>query len=148
MLAVSQPHWVCHHSWCVHFPCLHCRNAAFINSCQVPPCKSVKQHLPEPISHEGRGSSHHVPSSSDHEASNSGLHPFSRLRDLHFCLIISQARILEQVAIPFFRGSARPRDQTHLGFLAWQADPSRRGLTPRGSLECNPEIPAFPGEEN
>ena len=22
------------------------------------------------------------------------------------------------------------------------------GLTPRGSLECNPEIPAFPGEEN
>ena len=23
---------------------------------------------------------------------------------------------------------------------------SRRGLTPRGSLECNPEIPAFPGE--
>ena len=25
--------------------------------------------------------------------------------------------------------------------------PSRRGLTPRGSQECNPEIPAFPGEE-
>ena len=25
--------------------------------------------------------------------------------------------------------------------------PSRRRLTPRGSLECNPEIPAFPGEE-
>ena len=25
--------------------------------------------------------------------------------------------------------------------------PSRRGLTPRGSLECNPENPAFPGEE-
>ena len=24
---------------------------------------------------------------------------------------------------------------------------SRRGLTPRGSLECNPEIPAFPREE-
>ena len=24
---------------------------------------------------------------------------------------------------------------------------TRRGLTPRGSLECNPEIPAFPGEE-
>ena len=23
--------------------------------------------------------------------------------------------------------------------------PSRRGLTPRGILECNPEIPAFPG---
>ena len=26
--------------------------------------------------------------------------------------------------------------------------PSRRGLTPRGILECNPEIPAFPGEEH
>ena len=26
--------------------------------------------------------------------------------------------------------------------------PSRRGLTPRGSLQCKPEIPAFPGEEN
>ena len=25
--------------------------------------------------------------------------------------------------------------------------PSRRGLTPQGSLECNLEIPAFPGEE-
>ena len=23
--------------------------------------------------------------------------------------------------------------------------PSRRALTPRGNLECNPEIPAFPG---
>ena len=26
--------------------------------------------------------------------------------------------------------------------------PSRRGLTPRGSLECNPEILVFPGEEH
>ena len=34
------------------------------------------------------------------------------------------------------------RGELSLGF------PSRRGLTPRGSLECNPEIPAFPGEEN
>ena len=25
--------------------------------------------------------------------------------------------------------------------------PSRRGLTPWGRLECNPEVPAFPGEE-
>ena len=25
--------------------------------------------------------------------------------------------------------------------------PSRRGLTPRGRLECNPEMPAFHGEE-
>ena len=28
---------------------------------------------------------------------------------------------------------------------AWRA--SRRGLTPRGSLECNPDIPVAPGEE-
>ena len=25
--------------------------------------------------------------------------------------------------------------------------PSRKGLTPQGSLECNPEITAFHGEE-
>ena len=34
---------------------------------------------------------------------------------------------------------ATREDSGVLGF------PSRRGLTPRGSLECNPEIPAFPG---
>ena len=44
------------------------------------------------------------------------------------------------------QGAPRDREATReesgvLGF------PSRRGLTPRGSLECNPEIPAFPGEE-
>ena len=44
------------------------------------------------------------------------------------------------------RGFQETRDASReesgvLGF------PSRRGLTPRGSLECNPEIPAFPGEE-
>ena len=44
------------------------------------------------------------------------------------------------------RGLQEPRVATReesgvLGF------PSRRGLTPRRSLECNPEIPAFPGEE-
>ena len=44
------------------------------------------------------------------------------------------------------QGATRDRVATReengvLGF------PSRRGLTPRGSLECNPEIPAFPGEE-
>ena len=44
------------------------------------------------------------------------------------------------------RGLHEPRVATReesgvLGF------PSRRGLTPQGSLECNPEIPAFPGEE-
>ena len=47
---------------------------------------------------------------------------------------------------PSLRGLQETRVATReeirvLGF------PSRRGLTPRGSLECNPEIPAFPGEE-
>ena len=48
--------------------------------------------------------------------------------------------------LPVNRGLEKTRVATReesgvLGF------PSRRGLTPRGSLECNPEIPAFPGEE-
>ena len=30
---------------------------------------------------------------------------------------------------------------------AWCAAVHGRGLTPRGSLECSPEIPAFPGDE-
>ena len=38
-------------------------------------------------------------------------------------------------------GTGSPALGLCLGF------PSRRGLTPRGSLECKPEIPAFPGEE-
>ena len=42
----------------------------------------------------------------------------------------------------FSRVAATREESGVLGF------PSRRGLTPRGSLECNPEIPAFPGEEN
>ena len=48
---------------------------------------------------------------------------------------------------------------THSRILAWRIlwteepgglqsmELQRRGLTPRGSLECNPEIPALPGEE-
>ena len=49
-------------------------------------------------------------------------------------------------ALEAAQGAAKDRVATReesgvLGF------PSRRGLTPRGSLECNPEIPAFPGEE-
>ena len=39
------------------------------------------------------------------------------------------------------------KDAQHHSLLE-KCIPSRRGLTPRGSLECNPEIPAFPGEEN
>ena len=31
---------------------------------------------------------------------------------------ILQARILEQVAIPFFRGSSQPRDQTHISCVS------------------------------
>ena len=45
------------------------------------------------------------------------------------------------------RGLQETRDtnRAESGVLGF---PWRRGLTPRGSLECNPEIPAFPGEEN
>ena len=43
------------------------------------------------------------------------------------------------------RRRARVATREESGVLGF---PSRRGLTPRGSLECNPEIPAFPGEEN
>ena len=32
---------------------------------------------------------------------------------------ILQARILEQVAISFFRGSSQPRDWTHVSFISW-----------------------------
>ena len=42
------------------------------------------------------------------------------------------------------RDGARVATQEESGVLGF---PSRRGLTPRGSLKCNPEIPAFPGEE-
>ena len=56
-------------------------------------------------------------------------------------------RLFCPVSVRPLRGLQEPRVATReesgvLGF------PSRRGLTPRGSLECNPEIPAFPGEEN
>ena len=44
-----------------------------------------------------------------------------------------------------FPTQARVATREESGVLGF---PSRRGLTPRGSLECNPEIPAFPGEEN
>ena len=33
---------------------------------------------------------------------------------------ISQARILEWVAIPFSRGSSRPRDQAQVSCISWQ----------------------------
>ena len=43
----------------------------------------------------------------------------------------------------------------YFGHLMWRTDsfkkpllPSRRGLTPRVSLECNPEIPVAPGVEH
>ena len=42
----------------------------------------------------------------------------------------------------------RQARQTKSELSAQDPDAPRRGLTPRGSLECNPEIPAFPGEEN
>ena len=35
--------------------------------------------------------------------------------------------------------------QQETGFLGF---PSKRGLTPQVSLECNPEIPVTPGKEH
>ena len=32
---------------------------------------------------------------------------------------ILQARILEWVAMPYFRGSSQPRDQTHVSYVSW-----------------------------
>ena len=60
-----------------------------------------------------------------------------------FCLC--RPRVYFPVLCKFWQlyGGVNGREESGvLGF------PSRRGLTPRGSLECNPEIPAFPGEEN
>ena len=37
---------------------------------------------------------------------------------VHSCLSILQARILEQVAFPFSRGSPLPRDLTHVSYIA------------------------------
>ena len=42
----------------------------------------------------------------------------------------------------FVEGRSEGRLHLHLGPVL--GFPPRRGLTPRGSLECNPEIPAFP----
>ena len=41
--------------------------------------------------------------------------------------------------------SARVATREESGVLGF---PSRRGLTPRVSLECNPEIPVAPGVEH
>ena len=50
-----------------------------------------------------------------------------------------------QSTCPELSAQARVATREERGVLGF---PSRRGLTPRGSLECNPEIPAFPGEDN
>ena len=51
---------------------------------------------------------------------------------------ILQARILAWVAMPFFRGSSRPRDQTHvLGLLHWQA---HAAATAAKSLQSCPTL--------
>ena len=55
---------------------------------------------------------------------------YIQLLEILTCMGVYNARV--------YNFKDNPKD---LGF------PSRRGLTPRGSLECNPEIPAFPGEE-
>ena len=50
-----------------------------------------------------------------------------------------------EALVPSRDSRARTRSPSPRACLGF---PSRRGLAPRGSLECNPEIPAFPGEEN
>ena len=59
------------------------------------------------------------------------------------------------VLVPLGRGTSARSGGGGVGMgrfglsgLTAELSTSRRGLTPRGSLECNPEIPAFPGEEN
>ena len=65
---------------------------------------------------------------------------------------------LSDFTFPFHFHALEKEMATHSSVLAWRipatAEPG--GLTSmgshrvghRGSLECNPEIPAFPGEEN
>ena len=52
---------------------------------------------------------------------------------------ILQARILEQVVIPFFRGSSQPRDQTHMSALLKDSLPlSHQGSPIMLLLDFNP----------
>ena len=65
------------------------------------------------------------------------------------CLAAQTKRWAEGIRVPApLSAQGAPRDprptREESGVLGF---PSRRGLTPRGILECNPEIPAFPGEE-
>ena len=53
-------------------------------------------------------------------------------------MLLMQVPGLIQLHFFFFFSRVATREESGvLGF------PSSRGLTPRGSLECNPEVPAF-----
>ena len=75
-----------------------------------------------------------------------------------FCEGIGSARMRSSEVLAVLRLSGYSLYKTTRGLeeirVATREDsgvlcfPSRRGLTPRGILECNPEIPAFPGEEH
>ena len=59
---------------------------------------------------------------------------------------ILQASILEWVAMPFFRGSSKPRDQTWILLhyhLSHQGSPKNRDVTISGDLEVDENIDIF-----
>ena len=59
---------------------------------------------------------------------------------------ILQASILEWVAMPFFRGSSKPRDQTWILLnyhLSHQDSPKNRDVTINGDLEVDENIDIF-----
>ena len=65
---------------------------------------------------------------------------------------ILQARILEWVAIPFFRGSSQPRDRTQVSqiagefFTIWATREAQTGSTPKSSItkSCWSELEPHP----
>ena len=64
------------------------------------------------------------------------------------CTKYSLEGLMLKLKLQYFGHLMRRTDSFAKPLMLEKIDPSRRGLTPRGSLECNPEIPAFPGEEN
>ena len=44
--------------------------------------------------------------------------PMNCIQSVSFVHGILQARILEWIAVPFFRGSSQPRDQTQVSLIA------------------------------
>ena len=83
----------------------------------------------------------------DREAWSAAIHGVAKSRTrlsdctftFHFHVLEKEMATHSSVLAWIIPGTGEP------GGLHSQSMPSRRGLTPRGSLECNPEIPAFPG---